>query len=41
MAGFPGMCFDCASKEECGMCMSEGIKPENIIFANPTKVYAN
>lgn len=37
MCSLPGMCVDCAGVEEINMCLSRGIKPDHIIFANPIK----
>lgn len=37
MCSLPGMCIDCAGVEEIELCLSRGIKPDHIIFANPIK----
>ena len=33
-----GSNFDCAAKEEIRQAMELGVKPENIIYANPCKI---
>lgn len=37
MCSLPGMCVDCAGVEEIKMCLSRGLKPDHIIYANPVK----
>lgn len=38
-SSFPGMCVDCASVVEIKACLTRGISPSSIIFANPVKVW--
>ncbi len=38
MSTFPGICVDCAGKDEINACLSRGISPNHIIYANPVKV---
>ena len=38
MTSLPGICVDCAGVDEISTCLSRGISPNNIIYANPVKV---
>lgn len=40
LSTFKDVGFDCASKHEIATVLSQGIAPENIIFANPCKSYS-
>lgn len=40
LSTFKDVGFDCASKNEIASVLSQGVAPENIIFANPCKSYS-
>ena len=40
LSTFKDVGFDCASKHEIATVLSQGVAPENIIFANPCKSYS-